>query len=307
MGYIVTAPVEADLEPEPDLLDQPFDLGGGASFGMRPAWLRRETLPAEDRIGFSDLHRAVSARYVFLLERRSDKLEHGDWEADHETLRAMQQSIWIASGIRVEWDLIFLMKPEDPHQPCRRWDRLAVQRKPLKAPDSKLTRLQLEQAREVCTVIRALSRRGALWTAIRIAAFALDERQGDITLVLLWAGLEALFGPDSAGETVHRTSMNLALFLAPSGEEAQALAKRVKESYTLRSQVVHGRQSGLASGSKQKEREKAVALMVDTVGWLREATRRIALNPDLRETFQSGEKRKGYLEGLPYGRKANSG
>lgn len=212
----------------------------------------------------------------------------------------MQQCIWVASGIRLEWDLVFLMKPHDPGEPCKRWDRMSRQVKPLKSPDRKLRRAHLEEARQILAVIRTSPRKGALWTAIRIAAFALDERQGDIALVLSWAGLEALFGPDSPGETVHRTSMNLALFLAPGGKEAQELSHRVRQSYTLRSKVVHGRQSGLAPGSSSDRTAKAMTLLNDTVGWLREGTRRIALDKDLRETFQSPEKRSAFLEALPF-------
>ncbi len=307
MGYIVTAPVEADLAPESGLLDQPFDLGCGAQFGRRPEWLNRGTLPAEDHIGFSDRHRALTAPYVFLLERENEVLQDGDWEADQETLRALQQSIWIASGIRVEWDLVFLMKPGDPRDTCKRWDRLARYVRPRKSADPRLTRVHLEQARELAAVIRAMPRRGAFWTAVRMATFALDERHGDIVIVLLWAGLEALFGPDSPGETVHRTSMNVALFLEEGGEEAQVLAKRVKDSYALRSHVAHGRQSGFDRGSKPKEREKALALIEETIVWLREASRRIALDPGLLEIFQSGEKRRLFLDGLPYRGKVPAG
>jgi hypothetical protein len=307
VGYIVTAPVEADLEPEPGLLDQPFDLGGGASFGLRPEWINRQTLPPEDQIGFSDRHRAVTAPFALFLVRRNEILDHGDWEADLETLRAMQQALWIASGIRVEWDLVFLMKPEDPVEKCKRWDRLARRVEPLKAGNPRLGPRQVEETREVLRVIRELPRKGALWTAIRIAAFALDERKGDIAMVLLWAGLEALFGPDSPGETVHRTSMNLALFLAPNGTEAQKLARRVRDSYSLRSRVVHGRQSGLISGSGPKDQEKAVGLVEETVDWLREATRRIALDANLRQIFQSGKERSAFLEALPYRDKGNTG
>jgi hypothetical protein len=295
-GYLVTAPVEGDVEPEGGLLDQPFDLGGGASLSVKPAWLTAKAIPAE-ALGSSDHYRALKAPYIFLLERPNEILQMGDWEADQETLRAMQQCIWIASGIRLEWDLMFLMKPDDSGETCRRWDRMSRQVKPLKAPDPKLRRVQMEEARQILAVIRTLPRKGALWTAIRIAAFALDEPQGDIALVLAWAGLEALFGPDSPGETVHRTSMNLALFLAPNGKEAQELSHRVRQSYTLRSKVVHGRQSGLAPGS---EAAKAVALLNDTVAWLREGTRRIALDGGLRETFQSPEERSAFLEALPF-------
>jgi hypothetical protein len=296
---LVTAPVEGDVEPESGLFDQAFDLGGGASFALKPPWLTAKAIP-EERLGFSDHYRALQAPYVFLLERPNEVLQMGDWEADQETLRAMQQSIWIASGIRLEWDLVFLMRPDDPVEPCKRWDRMSRQAMPLKSADPKLRRAQMEEARQILATIRTSPRKGALWTAIRIAAFALDERQGDIALVLAWAGLEALFGPDSPGETVHRTSMNLALFLAPNGREAQELSCRVRESYTLRSKVVHGRQSGLAPGSSPERTAKARALLNDTVARLGEGSRRIALDKGLSETFQSTEKRRAFLEGLPF-------
>ncbi len=299
-GYLVTAPVEGNIEPEEGLLDEPFDLGGGASFGVKPAWFTQTAIPGDDVLGFSDHYRALKAPYVLLLRRLNDVLQMGDWESDQDTLRAMQQSIWIASGIRIEWDLMFLMRLEDHERPCKRWDRMSRKVTPLKAPDPRLRREQMEEARQVLAVIRALPRKGALWTAIRIAAFALDERQGDIALVLSWAGLEALFGPDSSGETVHRTSTNLALFLGSGGKESQGLACRVRESYTLRSKVVHGRQSGLAPGSSPEKTARAMMLLNDTVAWLREGTRRIALDEDLRETFQSPEKRRAFLEALPF-------
>jgi hypothetical protein len=43
-----------------------------------------------------------------------------------------------------------------------------------------------------------------------------------------------------------------------------------------------------------------MTLLNDTIAWLREGTRRIALDGSLRETFQSPEKRSAFLEALPF-------
>jgi hypothetical protein len=139
-----------------------------------------------------------------------------------------------------------------------------------------------------------------LWTAVRMASFALGHRHADVAIVLFWSGLEALFGPESGSEISYQMSLSIALFLSADRTAALALAKRVKESYALRCQVVHGRARGLAPKGDSAATARVRELMKDTIFWLQESLRRIGLDPALREIFNSKKKRREYLAGLPF-------
>jgi hypothetical protein len=296
-GYFVTAPVFGDFEPEPGVLDTPFELGPGLWIAKRPEWFSEKALPPQESIGSSARFLARSASYVLVIERPNTVLREDDLAEDAATLRLMQHSLWVASGVRVEWHLVFYIVPGAPG-PCP-FAGYTARTAPLESPDRRLSQTHLDQAKSFHAAIQAREST-ALWTAFRMASVALDQQGGDVAIVLLWSGLEALFGPESGSEIAYQMSLSIALFLSQDRATAAILAKRVKESYGLRCKVVHGRARGLAPKDKPAEAESALALLSDTIFWLRESLRRIGLDPSLQDIFNSKKKRVEYLSALPF-------
>lgn len=295
---IFIGPIYGDLEPQVGVLGGPFDLGLGRSFGPRPTWLTPEVLPDAKRIGTSDLDSILRAPYYFVVTTDVQHMRDGEWERALEAMRMMQQSLWIASGIRLEGGLALAIESSEDGHRFVRLDRLEVQVSPIRSADRILRAAQLEEMHGVLGAIGTMKRKGAVWTATRVAAHALDHRQADIAHLLVWTGLEALFGPEGPGETVYRTTLSLALFLSERPESARELASRAKKSYNLRSAIVHGRQAGLAPEASKVDHNKD--LFLETISWLRGAIKRIVLDPNLLETFQSAKKREEFCSSLAF-------
>ncbi len=117
----------------------------------------------------------------------------------------------------------------------------------------------------------------------------------------MWVGLEALFGPDSSGETIHQLAERIALFLEDDISAARALYRAIKRTYGRRSKVIHGRADGLLRSDTERERVEAMQEFFQTAEWLRRAIKRIALDPEIRRVFASAG-RDQYLAELPFGR-----
>ena len=77
-----------------------------------------------------------------------------------------------------------------------------------------------------------------------LAREALDRAQfvqsTELTLVSVWAALEALFSP-STSELKFRVSALIAAFLEPPGDERLALQRRIAKLYDKRSAAAHGK------------------------------------------------------------------
>lgn len=175
----------------------------------------------------------------------------------------MQNSLWIATGINVEFDLVFHIA-SGPPATCPRWNRYGLTQLPLAAPDWTVSEKDLDETRRLLSAIQALEGT-AVWAAFRMASFALNHRQGDIAIVLFWSALESLFGPNGDREMIFQMSQRIGLFLAPNRAAARELAARVKKSYSLRSGVVHGTARGLAPRGNAEKAAAVNELFKDTM------------------------------------------
>lgn len=79
-----------------------------------------------------------------------------------------------------------------------------------------------------------------------------DRLTEDDRLIDYWIAFESLFVPDSTQELSYRTALRIAAFLGPTGSERGQIYKHMKQSYDLRSRIVHGsvrkRKKDLPSG-----------------------------------------------------------
>lgn len=210
----------------------------------------------------------------------------------------MQNSLWIATGINVEFDLVFHIA-SGPPATCPRWNRYGLTQLPLAAPDWTVSEKDLDETRRLLSAIQALEGT-AVWAAFRMASFALNHRQGDIAIVLFWSALESLFGPNDDREMIFQISQRIGLFLAPNRAAARELAARVKKSYSLRSGVVHGTARGLAPRGNAEKAAAVNELFKDTMFWLRTSLKKIMLDSELRSVFSHKIKRSDFLSGLAY-------
>lgn len=86
-------------------------------------------------------------------------------------------------------------------------------------------------------------------------------------LIDLWIALESLLAPhDNTGEATYRLALRIAYFLGQTSEERVSIDKDIRDSYRLRSDVVHGRKHSPALLD---------ALTEKTAGYLRRTLRAV--------------------------------
>jgi Apea-like HEPN len=103
--------------------------------------------------------------------------------------------------------------------------------------------VQVEDFKKACTIyqhILSLDRQGTTWRAIYSLLTALHETDFPTRFIQIWIGLEALFGPEERNELSYRISQRIAFFLKSNTDDVKELFKNVKNSYVLRSKIVHG-------------------------------------------------------------------
>lgn len=69
---------------------------------------------------------------------------------------------------------------------------------------------------------------------------AADRLTEEDKLIDYWIALESLFVPDTTQELSYRTALRIAAFLGFKGIERKQIYEQMKESYSLRSEIVHG-------------------------------------------------------------------
>lgn len=106
--------------------------------------------------------------------------------------------------------------------------------------------------------------------ALRRFEGSYDRATTEDRLIDHWIALEALFIPDGMHELSFRASLRLAWFLAQTREERSTLFDTAKNSYDLRSRVVHGR--GL------KPKQDLQTITGETESLLRRALRKCLLD-----------------------------
>lgn len=78
-----------------------------------------------------------------------------------------------------------------------------------------------------------------------------DRPTEEDKLIDYWIALESLFVPDTTQELSYRTALRIAAFIGSNGPERQRIYGEMKDSYRLRSEIVHG--------SIRKKRKKLTA------------------------------------------------
>jgi len=89
------------------------------------------------------------------------------------------------------------------------------------------------------------------------------ERVGnEDALIDYWIAIEALFAPDSASEVRFRVSLRVSAFIGTSPQEREGIYKDLRDSYDLRSRIVHG---GVVNTQKRVQLEEKTRAYLRTI------------------------------------------
>jgi hypothetical protein len=103
---------------------------------------------------------------------------------------------------------------------------------------------------------------------------AIDRLTEEDKLIDYWIALESLFVPDTTQELSYRSALRIASFLGVNGIQRKQIYEEVKESYSLRSEIVHG------SIGKRKRKLTSPELINLTRSFLRQSLLKILGSSD---------------------------
>ena len=157
---------------------------------------------------------------------------------------------------------------------------------------TRLTAEDLAVAARLHESLVSAFRKGSIWNAARSISAALQLNREDGRYLFFWVALEALFGPDSPGETTHKISQRIAFFLEKDRAKAKGVFMAAKKGYGFRSKIAHG---------GWKEDEDGLTRMAEVEALVRRALLKILSDEELVKTFTAkGEKREAFLADLVF-------
>ena len=152
----------------------------------------------------------------------------------------------------------------------------------------------LDLAKRLYLSLRDLGSDSIIWPGLRSLRIGLRQEDWPVRFLLIWIALESLFGPMNPGESRYRLAQRAAFFLANDSASAEELAKRLKESYDVRSAIVHGFHRERAW--KRAEHEEVMGWLLDVEMLARAAYVAILSDSALKSTFESAEERERFLD-----------
>lgn len=282
----------------------PVPLAPGITLRTAPEWLTDEQ-DWHVELGFLDREAVQGATTVFFAEYEADALGSADPKWTGRGPRSIQNSVdvslalsslalWIAKPSPLSCGIVMhfeVFRDEPVLRSGRMLEPVIVSQAEAR---NDLTDDDFHVAARLATALVSLPRGGALWTAISMLLRSLPERQIEIRYLLEWVALEALFGPDSGGETVHQLSERIAFFLGATPDEKRKHFATAKSLYDIRSKIVHGRVPKKFIG------DHSLQMIGETEQIVRLALRKILLDHELTSRFAS-DARNQYLAGLAFG------
>jgi hypothetical protein len=126
------------------------------------------------------------------------------------------------------------------------------------SPVMHLSAEDISRAREIFPRYEATKSDRQFAFVLRRFQTAYERRTDEDRLIDYWIGLEALFSaePGIQGELTYRLSLRLARYLREALEGRRDIRKRARDSYRLRSRIVHGDPSPPDLGDTTRETEQ---------------------------------------------------
>lgn len=282
----------------------PVRLSPGIVIRNAPEWLTDEQ-DWHVELGFRDREAVREATTVFFAEYEADALGSADpnWtgrgprsiqNSVDESLALSSLALWIAKPSPLSCGLTLHFDAYRDEPVLRSAGRLEPMRVLEAEAENELADADFQIAARLTTALVSMPRGSALWTAVSMLLRALHERQIEIRYLLQWVALEALFGPDSGGETVHQLSQRIAFFLGATPDEKRKYFATAKSLYDIRSKIVHGRVPKKFIG------DHSLQMIGETEQIVRLSLRKILLDHELASRFASNA-RNEYLAGLAFG------
>ncbi len=227
---------------------EPFDLCHHVSIRGRDLAAVRELLSDHvgEGLGFdaSNLVAIASASHFVLVRLPLKKGTHFVDDVGHREVRAAISALRLLAAGSVNATLGWWRSefPTFDGTPGTQGPLSTAYR--LDPPAYQLTPEVASQLPEVFARVQATNTRSGHGVALRRLNQAYERVNPEDRLLDHWIALEALFLPSDRDELSFRASMRIAAFLGRSTEERRELFKQMRESYDVRSKVVHGDVSG---------------------------------------------------------------
>ncbi len=279
-------------------LKVPVYFAKGLWLTLIPEWLRHDGWT--ELLSSSDRELLKQQQYAFIVEYEASSSGAPDPDWDGPEPRSIQEAkleiailanlaMWLAKPSPASFELVFHAprwsdswniqnSEKHPRIRCHPKDRYAV-----------LADHDLERAAGIHAALCALSCRNSIWTAVHTAWAALQNRNLEVRVLLLWDALDALFGPEDFREKEGRLGRRIGTFISDDDREARATVEKAENARRLRGKLVHGQW-----GDQTDLSESAYEAEV----FLRRALGRILGDGALIERFCSSSDRESYLEGL---------
>jgi len=282
-----------------------FAFGDGLSIQDIPGWIKEadvvNSLDAPRKMILQDSTKAFVATYQAASlgdpdPRWTGPKPRGKQDLAHEDISFAILSIWIVRPSQLGHRLYI-----DGQRIGDKWQMRGLNLCESTLPLQRDVRVQvsrgdLELAGQLYPAMKKIPRGGTMWTALRAYNMALSVQEWNLRYVLLWIGLEALFGPADGRKISFRLAKRMALFLKPTYPEAKAKFQIFKELYSLRSKAVHGMRLQTLTAPV------ADAAIEDIDDALRISLGVILRDSKLTDLFAGPEKaREQYLDELVFG------
>lgn len=288
---VAVAPLDSHLtrlsdEVENQLETGPFDLGERVTLRRVPRWLEKsgslELLNPRQRHWVSSSSHCL---WTSLRERADpkDKLE------TVQILVDVNIALWLAKPSGLGFEIVAFSQQRGPKWESRAGYTVDQLRPHPRDFGIQLTLDDLYLARRLHRSIRKQPLGTSVDIARRFLMRALHEVDWSIRYLMLWVGLEALFG--TSQEVAHRLSLRLAFFLEGRTGDRKQRYDTARDCYKWRSRLVHGVPLRKLKG------DESAHLLLESERMLRSSMNRILLEPDLQTTF-AGKGREDYLENL---------
>lgn len=294
----------ATLTPVEALPNRVHPVGPGVMLTGTPEWFKEELRLLQKSVGERE---SFASPFALVCTFEADSYGDPDpsvtWpkarskqDAAVEAVKLGALALWLARPTGVTFDAVSVGVPEPGQEATVRSCRPIQRYVPLpRYTAASLKVADLAEADAFATALRTVPRPSATWTALRFLDLALAEELWHVRLLLLWVGIEALFGPEDRRNVQDVTARRVARFLNPGNDvDGRQAYDLVWKSYDERCVVAHGAR---ISDATPDERE---TIVLEAEGILRSTLRRLLEEPAALAALSSSQ-RDAYLEQLAKG------
>jgi hypothetical protein len=269
-----------------------FDFDSGLRLTKIPDWLRQE--PFTEDLGTVEKDALSKSQFALMAEFEAARLEEGGiGHRKHELIILANLAMWLSKPSPASFS--FIVDAKRRTGPEWSWVGTTVNAAPLLCGPSEkansLSQADFELARQLYSSLSGLKQYTTLWTAMQMSWLAVTINSIPLRYLTFWVSLESLFGPKEAGETTFKLSQRMALFLSADRVRAKLSMKIIKDLYAKRSEIAHG---------SFRDAKKISESLARTESLVRTSLKKMLLDTQLIQTFNSKEGRDTYLSDLPY-------